>query len=347
MFDDPEFEAFARAQADAILADLGYEPLREIPWSDPLPTQEPFRDVELESDISRLRNNQADLVARLRGLAPETDSFSLPVSGDSTALTFNEVLVDAQRFLLQGVDRIATAAQRYRNIANETPSTGSRLEPEDLAYAQHELTRRRELAEQILAYCDDPAGTSLPPRKPSGEVISPILAGGLAQKYATDVLVLNQRLNHSEPTLTLVNQVEDSFNLIAGIIGVYGSEYLKALAAKLEDARKKGMRWRRAAVTTLSMFLLLAGFFVDKSVSQTRGDWLWLSIAAAAVMWIYDRAISTIVEKETRKRRLSIVTDAIDSVTGSLILLREQQALLNVLCTSTDRPIVQLADDWC
>ena len=182
MIDDPEFEAFARAQAEAILADLGYEPLREIPWSDPTPTPQPFQDVELESDISQLHNNQADLVTRLKGLAPETDSFSLPVSGDSTALTFNEVLVDAQRFLLQGVDRIATAAQRYRNIVNETPSTGSRLTPEDLAYAQHELTRRTELAKQILAYCSDPDGTSLPPRKPSGEVIDPVSAGALAQQ---------------------------------------------------------------------------------------------------------------------------------------------------------------------
>jgi hypothetical protein len=201
VFDDPEVEASIRALADATLADLGHEPLREIPWSDPLPTQEPFRDVELESDISRLRNKQADLLARLRGLEPETDSFSLPVSGDSTALTFNEVLVDAQRFLLQGADRIATAAERYRNIANETPSTGSRLAPEDLAYAQHELTRRKELAEQLLAYCRDPAGTSLPPRKPSGEVISPISAGTLAQKYATDAFELQQRLDHLEPTL--------------------------------------------------------------------------------------------------------------------------------------------------
>jgi hypothetical protein len=347
VFDDPELEAFMRAQADAILADLGYEPLREIPWSDPLPTQERFRDVELESDISRLRNNQADLLARLRGLAPETDSFSLPVSGDFTALTFNEVLVDAQRFLLQGADRIATAAQRYRNIANETPSTGSRLAPEDLAYAQHELTRRKELGEHLLAYCRDPAGTSLPPRKPSGEVISPVLAGGLAQKYAMDALELHQRLNHLEPTLTFVNQVEDDFNRFAGTMGAHGSEYLKALAAKLEDVRKKGMRWRRAAVTTLSVFLLLAGVFVDKALSQTFGDLLWLSIAAVAVMWIYDRAISTIVEKETRKQRLRIVMDAIDSVADWLIFLREQQEQLNVLRTSTDRPIVQLADDWC
>ena len=56
MFDDPELEASLRAQGYEILADLGYEPLREIPWSDPLPTQEPFQDVKLESDISRLRN---------------------------------------------------------------------------------------------------------------------------------------------------------------------------------------------------------------------------------------------------------------------------------------------------
>ena len=347
MFDDPEFEVFARAQADTILADLGYEPLREIPWSDPSPTQEPFRDVELESDISRLRNNQADLITRLRGLAPETDSFSLPVSGDSTALTFNEVLVDAQRFLLQGVDRIATAAQRYRNVANETPSTGSRLAPEDLAYAQYELTRRKELAEQILAYCDDPAGTSLPPRKPSGEVISPILADSLAQKYARDARVLLQRLNDLEPTLTFVNQIEGNFNRFAGTMGAYGVEYLKALAAKLENVRKMGIRWRRAAVTTLSVFLLLAGILVDKFVSQVFGDWLWLSIAAAGVMWIYDRVISTLVEKETRKQQLRIVMDAIDSVAGWLIFLREQQALLNMLRTSTNRPIVQLTDDWC
>jgi len=347
VFDDPEFEAFARAQADAILADLGYEPLREISWSDPLPPQEPFRDVELESDISRLRNNQADLVARLRGLAPETDSFSLPVSGDSTALTFNEVLVDAQRFLLQGADRIATAAQRYQNIVDETPSTGSLLAPEDLAYAQHELTRRKELAEQILAYCRDPAGTSLPPRKPSGEVISPFLARVLADKYAMDALVLNQRLNSSEPILAIVNKVEDNVNRIAGIMGAHGSEYLRTLAAKLEGARKKGMRRRRGLVTMFSVFLLLAGVFVDKSVSQVFGDWLWLSIAAAAVMWIYDRAISTIVEKETRKWRLDIVMDAIDWVAGSLISLRELQAKLNEIRTSTGRRIVQLADDWC
>ena len=251
MIDDPEFEAFARAQAEVILADLGYEPLRDIPWSDPSPTPQPFRDVELESDKSRLQNNQADLVARLRGLAPETDSFSLPVSGDSTALTFNEVLVDAQRFLLQGADRIATAAQRYRNIVNEIPSTGSRLTPEDLAYARHELTRRTELGKQILAYCDDPAGTSLPPRKPSGEVISPILASGLAEKYAMDALVLRERLNNLEPTLTFLNEVEDTFNRFTGTIGAVGSEYLKALAAKLEDVRKKGMRWRRAALRVL------------------------------------------------------------------------------------------------
>jgi len=56
VFDDPELEASLRAQGYEILADLGYEPLREIPWSDPLPTQEPFQDVKLESDISRLRN---------------------------------------------------------------------------------------------------------------------------------------------------------------------------------------------------------------------------------------------------------------------------------------------------
>jgi hypothetical protein len=344
--DDPQFEAFA-AHPDAILADLGYEPLREIPWSDPPSPQQPFRDVELESDISRLRNTQADLVARLWGLAPETDSFSLPVSGDSTALTFNEVLVDAQRFLLQGADRIATAAQRYRKIVNETPSTGSRLAPEDLAYAQHELTRRRELAEQLLAYCRDPARTSVPPRKPSGEVISPVLAGGLAEKYAVDALELHHRLNHFEPTLALVNQVADNFNFFAGTIGAVGSEYLKALAAKLEDVRKRGMRWRRAAVTAASVFLLLAGVLVDKSLSQAFGDLLWLSIAAVAVMWIYDKAISTIVEKQTRKQRLDIVMDAIDSVAGWLIFLRRQQAQLNVLRTSTDRPIVQLADDWC
>lgn len=128
---------------------------------------------------------------------------------------------------------------------------------------------------------------------------------------------------------------------------MHGSEYLKALAAKLEHVRKKGIRWRRAAVTTLSVFLLLAGVFVDKALSQTFGDLLWLSIAAVAVMWIYDRAISTLVEKETRKQRLRIVMDAIDSVTGWLILLRRQQELLNALRTSTDRPIVQLADDWC
>ena len=271
----------------------------------------------------------------------------MPVSGDSTALTFNEVLVDAQRFLLQGADRIATAAQRYRSIADETPSTGSRLAPEDLAYVQHELTRRKELAEQLQAYCDDPAGTSLPPRKPSGEVISPILANGLAWRYALDSLELDQRLNNLEPTLTFVNQLEDTFNRFAGTMGVHGSEYLKALAAKLEHVRKKGIRWRRAAVTTLSVFLLLAGVFVDKALSQTFGDLLWLSIAAVAVMWIYDRAISTLVEKETRKQRLRIVMDAIDSVTGWLILLRRQQELLNALRTSTDRPIVQLADDWC
>jgi len=347
VLNDPELEAFMRAQAVEILADLGYEPLREIPWSDPLPTQEPFRDVELESDISRLRNNQADLVARLRGLAPETVSFSLPVSGDSTALTFNEVLVDAQRFLLQGADRIATAAQRYRNIANETPSTGSRLAPEDLTYAQHELTRRKELAEQILAYCRDPAGTSLPPRKPSGEVISPILAGGLAERYAMDFLVLQQRLNNLEPTLTFLNEIEDDINRLVGIMGAHGSEYLKALAAKLEDVRKKGIRWRRAAVTTLSVFLLLVGVFADKALSQTFGDLLWLSIAAVAVMWICDRAVSTLVERETRKQRLRIVMDAIDKVTHWLIFLREQQERLNVIRMSTNRPIVQLADDWC
>ncbi len=285
MIDDPEFEAFARA-ADAILADLGYEPLRGIPWGDPTPTQQPFRDIELESDRSRLRNIQDDLVERLRGLAPETDSFSLPVSGDSTALTFNEVLVDAQRFLLQGTDRIATAVQRYRNIVNETPSTGSRLTPEDLAYARHELTRRTELGKQLLAYCDDPPGTSLPPRKPSGEVISPISAGTLAHKYAMDALELDQRVNYIEPTLTLVNQVGDNFNLVVGTIGAVGSEYLKALAAKLEDVRKKGLRWRRVAVTMLSVFLLVIGVFVDKSVSQVFGDWLWLSIVAAALIWI-------------------------------------------------------------
>ena len=123
-------------------------------------------------------------------------------------------------------------------------------------------------------------------------------------QYVTDALVLHQRLNHIEPTLTFVNQVEDDFNRIAGTIGAYGSEYLKALAAKLEDVRKKGMRWRRAAVTTLSVFLLLVGVFVDKSVSQVFGDWLWLSIAAAAVIWICDRAVSTMVEKQTRKERL-------------------------------------------
>jgi hypothetical protein len=178
-------------------------------------------------------------------------------------------------------------------------------------------------------------------------VISPVLAGGLAQKYATDALELHQRLNRIEPTLTFVNQVGDNFKLFAGTIGAVGSEYLKALAAKLEDVRKKGIRWRRAAVTTLSVFLLLVGVLVDKSVSQVFGDWLWLSIAAAAVVWIYDRAISTIVEKQTRKERLHIVMDAIDSVTDSLIFLREQQALLNVIRTSTDRPVVQLADDWC
>jgi hypothetical protein len=347
VLNDPELEAFMRAQGVEILADLGYEPLREIPWSDPLPTQEPFRDVELESDISRLRNNQADLVARLRGLAPETDSFSLPVSDDSTALTFNEVLVDAQRFLLQGADRIATAAQRYRNIANETPSTGSRLAPEDLAYARHELTRRKELAEQILAYRRDPAGTSLPPRKPSGEVISPVLAGGLAERYAMDFFVLQQRLNRIEPTLTFLNEIEDYINRLVGIMGAHGSEYLKALAAKLEDVRKKGIRWRRAAVTTLSVFLLVAGVFVDKALSQTFGDLLWLSIAAVAVMWICDRAVSTLVERETRKQRLRIVMDAIDKVTYWLIFLREQQERLNVIRMSTNRPIVQLADDWC
>ena len=238
------------------------------------------------------------------------------MSGDSTALTFNEVLVDVQRFLLQGVDRIATAAQRYRNIVNETPSTGSLLAPEDLAYAQHELTRRTELGEQLLAYCRDPAGTPLPPRKPSGEVVSPILAGGLAQKYAMDALELQQRLNHMEPILTILNEVEDNFNRFAGTVGAYGSEYLKALAAKLEGVRKKGLRRRRAAVTTLSAFLLLAGVLVDKSVSQAFGDWLWLSIAAAGVMWIYDRVISSIVEKQTRRQRLDIVMGAIDSVAG-------------------------------
>jgi hypothetical protein len=347
VFDDPELEASMPAQADAMLADLGYEPLREIPWSDPLPPQELFRDAELESDISRLRNNQADLLARLRGLAPETDSFSLPVSGDSTALTFNEVLVDAQRFLLQGADRIAAAAQRYRDIANQAPSTGSRLTPEDLAYAQHELTKRKELEEQLLAYCGDPAGTSLPPRRSSGEVIDPILAGALAHKYTMDVLVLQQRLNHFEPTLAILNQLDDYINRSAGTMGALVSEYLKAIASKLEHVRKRGIKWRRAAVTTLSVFLLLAGVFADKALSQTFGDWLWLSIAAAVTMWTYDRAISAIVEKATRKQRLRIIMDAIDSVADWLIFLRKQQALLNMLRTSTDRPIVQLADDWC
>jgi hypothetical protein len=85
----------------------------------------------------------------------------------------------------------------------------------------------------------------------------------------------------------------------------------------------------------------------DKAFSQTFGDLLWFSIATAAVMWIYDRAISTIVDKETRKQRLRIVMEAIESVAGWLIFLREQQAQLNALRTSTDRPAVQLTDDWC
>jgi hypothetical protein len=140
--------------------------------------------------------------------------------------------------------------------------------------------------------------------------------------------------------------VGDHVNKIAGIVGGSGSEFLRTLAVKLEKARRRGLRWRSTAVTVLSLALLGGGVFLDSFLNQTLGDLLWLSIAAATIVWLYERIFTNLVERQTRKWRLQIIMDAIDSVTDWLVFIRQDQAELNVLRSSVGKSNVQLVDSW-
>lgn len=110
----------------------------------------------------------------------------------------------------------------------------------------------------------------------------------------------------------------------------------------LERARLAGLRWKRTAITGLSLVLMVGGVLLDMSLNMIFGALFPLSLAAAATMWIGDRYITDAIEHQTQKWRLQIIMDAIDSVAGWLVFLREQQTLLNTLRVSVDKPAVQL-----
>ena len=76
------------------------------------------------------------------------------------------------------------------------------------------------------------------------------------------------------------------------------------------------------------------------------GDVLLLSLAAAALFWTYDRLFSTFVEGQVRKWRLEVITEAVDSMTGWLVFLRERENELNLLRAPVGKPAVKLADNW-
>ncbi len=174
-------------------------------------------------------------------------------------------------------------------------------------------------------------------------MISPVLAGGLAQKYAVDALELKTRLR-AEESMSHARRAGDDINRLAGLVGSSGSEFLRVVAARLERARRRGVRWRTNAVLVLSLALVAFGAFLDKFLNQIFGDLLWLSLVTAAVFWTYDRVFSTFVQRQTRKWRLQVIMDAIDKVADWLVFLREQQAELNMLRWSVGKTPVQLVD---
>lgn len=266
---------------DAALEALGYVPMRPIRWQVPEPVFTAYEDQGLEKDISKLVRSKDSLLTRLHGLSPDTDSFSLPVAGDLTALSFNEVLVECQRFVASGVARLSVAVERYQILVQESPSKTDGPTREDIEYANIEFEERRRLAAYWIEYARDPEATTPLPRNPNGEVVSPIIAGGLAQRYLVDALNLKTHLEHIEPAIALIQSISDFMNFLSGTIGATGAAYLKGLAEKLERARHKGIRRRRIGVTCLSFLLLLGGVSLDKSLAGFFGDWLVLSMSAA------------------------------------------------------------------
>lgn len=344
---DPKFQQYVETAAAEILAQLGYEPLRDLPWRPVTPPAAPFVDSELESDLRLIRAHADRITSQLQDLNPATDRFSLVLEGDPEALHYHATLAEAQQLLQAGASRIAAAGAKYDSLAAETVSDVERLTQDDVAYIHREFDRRSRLAEELIAYCSDPDAAASPPRDIDGKVVSPVVAEGLVQRYVVDAMCLKSRLE-TESDLDYLDQLARDLSQILGWVGSNGMAYIKAVSKKLEKSRRGSIRWRRAGMAALSLLLVVAGVWLDRffTSDDVLGNLIWVSIGAGLVVWFVDKASADYLDLRLHKRQLQIISSAVNQVATWLTFLRAQQAHLNSFLVSVDKVPVQFATEW-